>query len=674
MKHFQSTFLFLFLLGMSSLQAQTLSQAEIDARVKAKAEKVAWLREHKAELQTAAKIYSSPEQDCPNAIPITQQSYTQTLSYSGSGNIPNEITPSFSCLGTGEQNDVWYVFVANNNTIGGFSITPVSPTDDYDWAVYDLTFANCPDIANNPTLEISCNFSPNIGCNGVTGPNGQTTGPCGGQNAALLPVVNGHTYLINVSNFSSSQAGYTIDFIGNVFGTPSFLAGKIYNDLNNNCTQDVGESGAGNQSLHIVTQNGNYNAFTLPNPNGNYWFWADTGAYQITINPPTYYNICTGSSASQLLTLVNFGDTAWADFAITPVANVNDLKIDLTAYNIPIPNLNAMYRIHYQNVGTTTQTADITFDYGSYPLTYLSSTVTPSGTSGNTLSWNIPNLAPLQSGNIDVTFWVDSLAQLNYTYTMVGNVFSAANDSTPLNNTDTLTPTVLTSYDPNFKEVSADKILQSQLNTADALQYTVHFQNTGAIAAGKIVVRDTLDNNLDISTLKMTGYSHAAEFTLNIVNGYPILTVTFNNIQLPDSATNELASHGFLKYEINAKTSLAIGDIISNRASIYFDFNAPVLTNTVQTEVVKTVSSGFISAAQAEVNIYPNPATESLFIDCKAAKYEYLEIRNVLGQIVFEAKTFAKETEVKVNNWQSGVYFLKMNTDKGVICQKIVVE
>lgn len=675
MKHLQSTFLFLFLLGISSLQAQILSQAEIDVRVKAKAEKLAWFKEHQAELNAAAKIYSSPEQDCPNALPITQQSYTQINSYTGEGSITGEINTATSCLGTGEKNDVWYVFVANNTTTGGFSITPVSANDDYDWAVYDLTNATCADIYTNPSLEISCNFSANIGCNGVTGANGQITGPCGAQNAPLFSIVSGHTYLINVSNFSATQSGYTLDFIGNVFGVSSYLAGNIFIDANNNCTKDVGENGASNQPLHIFTQNGGFNAYAYGNANGDYSFWANPGTYDLSITPPTYYTLCAGATNPQSVTLVNAGSTVFTDFSVTPVGNVNDLKIDLTAFNIPIPNQNATYRIHYQNVGTVAQNADIVFDYAGYPLTYTSATVTPSGNVGNTLSWNLPNLAPLQSGDIDVTFWVDSLAQLGYTYTMVGNILSAANDSTPLNNTDTLTPTVLTSYDPNFKEVSVEKIEFTQLSTIAPLKYTVHFQNTGTAPAIKVVVRDTLDNNLDISTLQMLTYSHAAEFSLNVVNGYQILTITYNNIQLPDSGTNELASHGFFKYEVKAKTNLNIGDFIRNRASIYFDFNAPVLTNTTETQVVKTNgTSGFISPSQANISIYPNPTKDKLFIDSKSTQYKYLEVRNVLGQIMFEKTNFSQSTEVNVNNWQSGIYFLKINTEKGIVCEKIVVE
>ncbi len=157
---------------------------------------------------------NQPEQDCFNALPICQNSYTQPNSYQGEGPNPNEIDPIVStCLGAGEQNDVWYIFTVLSPGNLCFTISPVNPFDDYDWAVYNITNASCADIATNPALEVSCNFS---GTAGNTGPNGtsgfNTQGAGGTPGNACIPVVAGQTYVVNVSNFSGGASGYTIDF------------------------------------------------------------------------------------------------------------------------------------------------------------------------------------------------------------------------------------------------------------------------------------------------------------------------------------------------------------------------------------------------------------------------------------------------------------------------------
>ena len=143
-------------------------------------------------------------QDCLGAIPICQGVYVQNNSFVGTGNFPNEINPNNSCLKSGEKNDVWYVFTVQTSGILNFTITPNSATDDYDWAVYNLTNATCAQIATNPLLEVSCNYS---GLAGPTGPNGLP----GGQNSPTFAVTAGQTFVLNVSNFSSTQSGYTFD-------------------------------------------------------------------------------------------------------------------------------------------------------------------------------------------------------------------------------------------------------------------------------------------------------------------------------------------------------------------------------------------------------------------------------------------------------------------------------
>ncbi|MEO0898607.1 MAG: gliding motility-associated C-terminal domain-containing protein [Bacteroidota bacterium] len=154
-----------------------------------------------------------PEQDCINAIPVCQDLFYQVQSYVGSGRYPNEINPYSSCLLTGEQNDVWYTFTIQLSGNLCFSIIPNDPNDDYDWSVYNLTQANCSDIFSQASLEVSCNFhTSSLSCGGITGANGNVSGPCGDLNESCIPVLAGETYVLNVSNFTASNLGYTLDF------------------------------------------------------------------------------------------------------------------------------------------------------------------------------------------------------------------------------------------------------------------------------------------------------------------------------------------------------------------------------------------------------------------------------------------------------------------------------
>ncbi|MEN8224374.1 MAG: T9SS type A sorting domain-containing protein [Bacteroidota bacterium] len=169
------------------------------------------------------------DQDCLGAIPVCTGFYTQVNSYSGSGNYPNEIPTSGSCPGncmnSGEKNCVWYYVTVQSDGNMGFVITPNQGSDDYDWAVYDLTDARCEDIYSQVAqLQVSCNWS---GTSGSTGPNGNSGAACQGASGspycALIPVQEGEIYVINISNYSSTQYGYTLDF--------SMSTAQIYDDV-----------------------------------------------------------------------------------------------------------------------------------------------------------------------------------------------------------------------------------------------------------------------------------------------------------------------------------------------------------------------------------------------------------------------------------------------------------
>lgn len=160
----------------------------------------------------SVKLKAQSPQDCINAIPICQDVYFETDAYTGTGDILNEISNVLSCLGSGEKNDVWYTFTVQSSGILNFSITPLTPSDDYDWAVFNLTNNPCSDISTVDEMEIACNYS---GLPGITGPNGLA----GEQNESTVLVEAGQTYVINVSQFTdASQDGYTIDFAASTAG------------------------------------------------------------------------------------------------------------------------------------------------------------------------------------------------------------------------------------------------------------------------------------------------------------------------------------------------------------------------------------------------------------------------------------------------------------------------
>jgi hypothetical protein len=135
---------------------------------------------------------------------------------------------------------------------------------------------------------------------------------------------------------------------------------------------------------------------------------------------------------------------------------------------------------------------------------------------------------------------------------------------------------VYAAYDPNVKYVTPlgeDTNYATKVSERD-FTYTIHFQNTGNYSATDVVVTDTISQFLDQSTFYLMGASH--DVSVSSFNN--VIEFMFEDINLPDSTTNEMESKGFVQFRIEATAAAHLGDTIRNSANIYFDNNPPIIT------------------------------------------------------------------------------------------------
>jgi uncharacterized repeat protein (TIGR01451 family) len=156
---------------------------------------------------------------------------------------------------------------------------------------------------------------------------------------------------------------------------------------------------------------------------------------------------------------------------------------------------------------------------------------------------------------------------------------------------------VVGSFDPNDKQGFPGGIGEAnEILPNEQLQYLIRFQNTGTAPAYTVVIRDTLDTDLDIFSVTPGVSSHDYTFTMY---GERVLQWTFNNIMLPDSFSNEEESHGFITYTVNQLTDLQDGTTINNSAAIYFDSNEPIITNTT----LHTINRCLFTETQSTIDV-----------------------------------------------------------------------
>jgi uncharacterized repeat protein (TIGR01451 family) len=232
------------------------------------------------------------------------------------------------------------------------------------------------------------------------------------------------------------------------------------------------------------------------------------------------------------------------------------------------------------------------------------------------------------------------------------------------------------SWDPNEKLAFPQGYgSEHYIDLGQELEYHLHFQNTGNDTAFNVVLVDTLQSTLDPTSIVMGASSHAYRWEITGTD-QPVLKVYFDNIMLPDSNVNEVASHGFVKFKIAQAASNTIGTRIENFVDIYFDFNPPVRTNTafhtIGENYITVISSTHSTEAAKDLNIVamPNPFQQQTQIVVEGADYETVEIElyDVMGRMLQRSQTTNSNTiELNTVDLPAGLYFCRVYGDQKFI-------
>jgi uncharacterized repeat protein (TIGR01451 family) len=265
---------------------------------------------------------------------------------------------------------------------------------------------------------------------------------------------------------------------------------------------------------------------------------------------------------------------------------------------------------------------------------------------------------PLHPGNSNPNAHVEACGDLsNWTSDLVNDF--PQDDADPV--VDIYCGIVTGSYDPNDKTGYPNGVTEQRYIQPDQhLQYVIRFQNTGTDTAFTVVIRDTLDIDLNIFTVTPGVSSHNYEFRMY---GPRVLEWTFNNILLPDSTTNEPESNGFVTFQVQQVPNLAPGTEIKNAADIYFDFNDPIRTNTT----IHRIYEGFVNVATLEelskeksrILVYPNPSNGIITVVLKDKDNSNYDIFDQMGRIVKSGSLDEKKTSIQLD-LQNGMYYLKV--------------
>jgi len=529
--------------------------------------------------------------------------------------------------------------------------------------VYDGDSTSSPQIqsANGPTYTL-----PNVS-GGFWG----TTIP--GPFTSSAP--NGCLTFRFKSDGSVNNPGWN----ANVTCTP--IADRImlvaFVDDNNNGIKDANESLFSNGSF-VYDQNNSGVTTSVYSPFGRYSLYdsnpSNTYDFSYSIQPEYLPYYALSATNYNDLNIPLGSGTQILYFPVTLTQTYNDVTVSIVALSPPRPGLTYTNKVVYRNIGLAATDGTVTF---TKPAPTTISNISQTGTvaTATGFTYAFTNLLPNETRTIYVTMSVPAspTVNLNDILTDSASISAPANDINLTNNTYSNSQIVVNSYDPNDKmESHGDKIQINQFTQNDYLYYTIRFQNNGTANAIDVRIEDILDAKLDETSIRMISSSH--NYIMDRVNNN--LTWDFKNIQLPPSSVDANGSIGYVFFKIKARPGFVVGDVIPNSASIYFDSNPAIVTNTFNTLFVAALANENFNSQN--FLLFPNPATS--FVTIKLGNtgetIGKISITDILGKTIKEIKTSAvNEMNVDVSDVSKGIYLVEITTENGLKQnKKLVIE
>ncbi len=454
----------------------------------------------------------------------------------------------------------------------------------------------------------------------------------------------------------------------------SFTPGGTYYTVQGNSKYDANSNGCDTNDAVIRNfkfnlASGTTNGIHIANGTGNYSIPMQAGTHTLTpqLENPTYFTIfptsVTANFPSQTSPLVT-------NFCIASNGVHKDAEITLLPLTAASPGFDANYKLIYKNKGNTILNGSISLNFNDAVLDFVSANPSINGQSTNILRWNYSNLQPFESREILFTLNLNSPTEtppLNngnqLDYSAVVNPI--ADDDISFDNTCNLKQILVGSYDPNDKRCIEGSVVGTSM-IGQYVHYIIRFENTGTANAQNIVVSDLIETlKFDISTLSPISGSHS--FVTRITNTNKVEFI-FENINLPfDNANND----GYVAFKIKTKSTLVVGNTFSNAASIYFDYNFPIVTNTATTTIQSLGTSDYEFSDYFTLS--PVPTKDVLYFESKQnIEVSSISVYTTLGQLILVETN--PSNQIDVSSLKTGNYFIKIISNNGTSTSKFLKE
>ena len=84
----------------------------------------------------------------------------------------------------------------------------------------------------------------------------------------------------------------------------------------------------------------------------------------------------------------------------------------------------------------------------------------------------------------------------------------------------------------------------------------------------------------------------------------------------------------------------------------------------------ETVGVNELVVSENQINLYPNPAQNQLTVVCNVAQIQAIHLLELSGKMLH---TFTNNTSINLSQCASGMYLVKIETDKGTVFKKLII-
>ncbi|MCC7245011.1 MAG: hypothetical protein IT269_05000, partial [Saprospiraceae bacterium] len=432
------------------------------------------------------------------------------------------------------------------------------------------------------------------------------------------------------------------------------VSGKVYFDANNNQTLDAGEP----LQSGVIVKSLTSGTYGQTRSNGTYELLSNLAQEDITAVPPKNYWAVTPPSVTTGVPGTGI------DFALSLNPDARDVSVRVVNAAPLRPGFVTRYFLDWKNdVPMPAENVEVTLEYPMDMLDVADVSQQPVSQAPGKLVWQPGAVSADASGSFWIDFLTLSSIPLGTEVCLHASITALGNDIAPADNIYIRCDNVVGAFDPNDKQAEpAGYLTLNQLADKTPVVYTVRFQNTGNYPATIVRILDSLQTGFDPGTFRVLASSHPYTWSMR---GLGIIEFSFNNIQLPPQSLDEPGSHGFIQYSVAPVEQLPLGMPLRNTAHIFFDYNAPVSTNTTSTlaGLVNTVEH---VASSLVMTVMPNPACSLVRFEVNDSNGQFF-VYNSHGQLVLQQPNTTGSVVMGVEYLPSGAYRVAYQAENGNI-------